>query len=833
MEQPPKTQSGNRLVSVTVLHGWAADSGYYEVHGVKDGAGIRTRKVSSLFQPSFLPDDWFVSERVELDAEQLGQIEAALSAIGLGPDSQLDPENPFLAPPHKGPQMQVVYETESRKRKTAIVAANPERGLGSESRCARRIIDAIEDALGCRRLFDSFLVIHRKGKMLSVVMNGPLDLPERGGVQGVPGDVHLLDGLTGDILTVEIATVDPGGEVLGLQVSNLNDGWASQKAFAGIGDGAVVRLSSEDFAWQGPWDNAIHVGASPRENDSDREEWIVARANWPTGMEMVIDEEPFLGGYEPFTTRGTYVVAQTLGEREEAQDGWFARPLPQQVMLKARQNTTFQQPESQEQSAEETPFVVSRPTAEEIPTIVQVPEIGMVPEITELPGDGQGEPTDHVPGEPQKLSAGEIPAIVQVPEIAPLPSDGQDAFANYAFGESQKLSAEEIPSIIQVPTVMDELPGVQGIVDTKEPGEPEEPEYEEPVLEESAYEDSPLEEPDDVQESAEEQASVSPVDALVTWEDAGAQEEAIAQAPIAEAPNAEEKYEFALDYDAAEVQPERCIQVGSIIANRYRILEKLGEDSVSIAWLATEMDGNAKGVATQWAVREFRRSSCEGDKGAIVDTFLESVEFVRPFNHPSLPRIAAVLGDENSLYIVMGLLQGYSLRFVLDEDQEPITEAEIVYWSIQLCDALDYLHQRDVLYLGLKPQNVLLKSDGSVALTGFDITKAVKDALDNGRAVPHVGMRGYSAPELFAKNVHPTPASDVYSLGALMFRLATGQTPVIFEGAPTLPSINWFNRRFSKGLEKIVAKATQPLPQNRYASCALMCRDLETLLQEV
>ena len=263
-------------------------------------------------------------------------------------------------------------------------------------------------------------------------------------------------------------------------------------------------------------------------------------------------------------------------------------------------------------------------------------------------------------------------------------------------------------------------------------------------------------------------------------------------------------------------------QIGTIIDGKYRVIDQIGEGGMSIVWLVTDSRLNK-----QWAIKEIKKNARTETHKVIVDSLRAEANLMKGLDHPALPRIVDIIEDGDSLYVVMDFIQGDDLLTILKSHRRVITEADVVDWGIQLCDALTYLHSKGIVYRDMKPGNVMLMADGTVKIIDFGIAREYSPDKEDD-TMP-LGTRGYASPEAFKRGVQTTPVSDIYSLGVTLFHLVTGHGPMEFVDQPTLPPIRSINPALSEGLEAVIIKATQWAPAERYQSCNEMRYDLEHL----
>ncbi|MCR5195639.1 MAG: serine/threonine protein kinase [Pseudobutyrivibrio sp.] len=260
------------------------------------------------------------------------------------------------------------------------------------------------------------------------------------------------------------------------------------------------------------------------------------------------------------------------------------------------------------------------------------------------------------------------------------------------------------------------------------------------------------------------------------------------------------------------------LDVGSVIDNKYKILNKIGQGGMSVVYLAMNERANK-----QWAIKEIRK-----DAAAASDINMASIktetELLKNLSHPNLPSIADIIDYEDSILIVMDYVEGHTLKKAVDE-YGPQPQEYVIEWAKQLCDVLGYLHSQNppIIYRDLKPGNIMLKPDGTIVLIDFGTARQYKS--DNIEDTTCLGTRGYAAPEQFGGQGQTDARTDIYCLGTTMYHLVTGKNPS--EPPYEIRNIRYWNDSLSKGLEQIVAICTQLDPEKRYQNCAEVLYALE------
>ena len=262
------------------------------------------------------------------------------------------------------------------------------------------------------------------------------------------------------------------------------------------------------------------------------------------------------------------------------------------------------------------------------------------------------------------------------------------------------------------------------------------------------------------------------------------------------------------------------LQVGSLLDNKYKILNEIGHGGMSVVYLAINERANKT-----WAVKEIRKDGvCDFEavkQGLVVET-----DMLKKLNHPHLPSIIDVIDMDDSFIIVMDYIEGRSLQSVLKRGGAQPKD-QVIEWGIQLCDVLGYLHSREpaIIYRDMKPANVMLKPSGEVTLIDFGTAREFKNR-SMVEDTTCLGTRGYAAPEQFGGRGQTDARTDIYCLGATLYHLLTGHSPA--EPPYEIKPLSYWDPSYAgSGLEQIINKCCQTDPAHRYQSCAELMYDLE------
>lgn len=247
------------------------------------------------------------------------------------------------------------------------------------------------------------------------------------------------------------------------------------------------------------------------------------------------------------------------------------------------------------------------------------------------------------------------------------------------------------------------------------------------------------------------------------------------------------------------------LKPGDIIDDLYRIDSEIGEGGAGIIYLG-------------YHLRLHKQIVIKKIKDDYIGMMQERSEadILKQLHHPSLPQVYDFIQRDNEIFTVMDYIQGKELEYFIQNKIKP-EEREIFLWLKQLCEVLVYLHSRKpvIIHNDIKPQNIILRPDGSVCLVDFNVS------FDKENKIIYGYSKKYASPELIqsaiaCQNGQERDAiqiderSDIYSLGATMHYLIDGA-----DG--------------SEELLRIISKAMNPVPEQRYKSAADMLSDIQNI----
>ena len=266
------------------------------------------------------------------------------------------------------------------------------------------------------------------------------------------------------------------------------------------------------------------------------------------------------------------------------------------------------------------------------------------------------------------------------------------------------------------------------------------------------------------------------------------------------------------------------------IAHRYLIGEQIGAGATSRVHVAVD-----ERLGRRVAIKLLDAGMVSSADPAARERFLREGPTSASFSHPSAVTVFDAGEDDGDLYIVMELVEGPSLAARLaSEGRLPIDDA--VRITHEVLSALAAAHAAGIVHRDVKPANVLLGGDGVAKLADFGIAKRF-DELDDSvtRTGTVIGTPRYLAPEQ-ALGAPVTPASDVYSMGLLLYEMLSGCTPfpgtspvavVMAQQSQAAPDVRLLRADVSSLLAATVARALARDPSARFTSAADMAIDLD------
>ena len=274
----------------------------------------------------------------------------------------------------------------------------------------------------------------------------------------------------------------------------------------------------------------------------------------------------------------------------------------------------------------------------------------------------------------------------------------------------------------------------------------------------------------------------------------------------------------------------------SLQGGKYTITGILGQGGFGITYLGLQVGLNRKVAIKEFFMKDYCNRDLDtshvsvGSAGSrdLVDRFrqkfIKEAQSIAQLDHPNIVRIHDVFEENGTAYYVMEYVGGGSLQQYI-HSQGKLSEIESLHCIREIASALDYLHSRQMNHLDVKPGNVLRRDNGHVVLIDFGLSKRYDESGSQTSSTPVGVSAGYAPIEQYKKGGVSTfsPATDIYSLGAMFYKMLTGATPpeadmVLDEGLPSQPV------DVSETLYAAIIKAMQPRRLDRPQSIdAFLC----------
>ena len=246
---------------------------------------------------------------------------------------------------------------------------------------------------------------------------------------------------------------------------------------------------------------------------------------------------------------------------------------------------------------------------------------------------------------------------------------------------------------------------------------------------------------------------------------------------------------------------DNTLEIGAILDNRYHVEGLLGVGGFGITYKAHDDTLNCTVVIKEYLPEEcsardsdtisvIPRTNREDDYQYGLEKYLEEAQVLAKFNHPHIVRVTNFIKANGTAYIVMAFEEGQALDEWLKENTAPLTEQAIVDIIEPILIGLAEVHKHKLLHRDIKPGNIFLRAEGGPMLIDFG---AARQALgEHSKSISAIISMGYAPPEQYTTRGKQAPYTDLYAVGAVLYKLITGESPVesvdrsheIHEGEP-------------------------------------------------
>ena len=264
----------------------------------------------------------------------------------------------------------------------------------------------------------------------------------------------------------------------------------------------------------------------------------------------------------------------------------------------------------------------------------------------------------------------------------------------------------------------------------------------------------------------------------------------------------------------------------------YRLVRLLGSGGMGAVYLAERADGE---IQQRVAVKLLR---ADAYRPAWRDRFLKERQLLASLQHPSIVHVIdAGQTGEGRPYLVMEYVEGVPI----DAYADTVDVRDRLRLFLRVCDGVSHAHGRLIIHRDLKPSNILVDATGQPKLLDFGIAKLLDGTGDATQTVERLLTPNYASPEQL-RGANQTIATDVYSLGAVLYKLLTGRSPHetgahasqaldVIAGTSKIPAPSRLNPGLSTDLDYILQKALRNDPEERYVSVEAFAADILAFLE--
>jgi serine/threonine-protein kinase len=270
-----------------------------------------------------------------------------------------------------------------------------------------------------------------------------------------------------------------------------------------------------------------------------------------------------------------------------------------------------------------------------------------------------------------------------------------------------------------------------------------------------------------------------------------------------------------------------------VLNGRYELIERIGSGGMSVVYKAKD-----RSLGRIVAVKVMHESFTN-DKG-FLKRFQQEAHSAANLAHPNIVTVHDIGQDEYKHYIVMEYVEGQTLKNIIRSyNGEPMPMSRALDLMIQVCNGIGYAHRANLVHCDVKPQNVIVTVDEQVKVADFGIARAVSTATQVQQVSQVWGTPQYFSPEQAAGDA-PSPASDVYAIGIILFEMLTGRLPFAAESHTAMalkhlhtppPLVSEFNPAIPSQLAQIINKLLAKEPAGRYRTAGQLGRILTTYRQ--
>ena len=275
--------------------------------------------------------------------------------------------------------------------------------------------------------------------------------------------------------------------------------------------------------------------------------------------------------------------------------------------------------------------------------------------------------------------------------------------------------------------------------------------------------------------------------------------------------------------------------------SKYQLTHTIGQGGFGITYLGvwnTEVKGELGKIKTKVPVcvkEYFFKDYCYRDKdsyavkvhsetgeklfGKFKEKLIKEANILSAVHHPYIVNVLEVFEENNTAYIIMEYIKGCSLKYMLDKEGV-LLENKVLKYTHQIGNALDFVHEKNIVHLDIKPGNILIDRDDNARLIDFGVSKRYDIEEQETSTTTLTLSKGFASIEQYddegTQNFSPCP--DIYSLGATMYNLLTGVVPVesILRATKKMLPPSEYNSNITQKTEKAILNAMEVKPEDRF-----------------
>ena len=266
--------------------------------------------------------------------------------------------------------------------------------------------------------------------------------------------------------------------------------------------------------------------------------------------------------------------------------------------------------------------------------------------------------------------------------------------------------------------------------------------------------------------------------------------------------------------------------IGKRLDGRYEIKEIIGVGGMAVVYKAYDNIDDR-----MVAVKILKEELLADDD--LRRRFKNESKAIAVLSHPNIVKVYDVSFGDRLQYLVMEYIDGITLKEYIAQ-QKVIGWKDALHFTVQILRALQHAHDKGIVHRDIKPQNIMLLSDGTIKVTDFGIARFARNEQRT-MTDKAIGSVHYISPEQARGDVTDAK-SDIYSVGVLLYEMLTGRLPFEADSAVSVAIMQMqstpkmpreINPEIPEGLEEITIKAMQKEPKMRYQSAAEMLADIE------